>query len=118
MSPRISRGTPGSGQMRLAMAELEGPNLEAWAALLIEAQIASLEQRPARYVTKEALAHSIQAAIAALSDADEIRMTDILGRFDAASDGDACWAGRALFREGAALPEPERSQLARGLVQP
>jgi hypothetical protein len=114
----LSRGTPGSGQMTLAMAELEGPDLEDWAALLIEAQIASLEQRPAHYVTPKVLGHSIQAAIAALSDTDETRMTAILGRFEAASDGDACWAGRALFRQGAALPEPERSQLARGLVQP
>jgi hypothetical protein len=114
----LSRGTPGSGQMTLAMAELEGPDLEDWAGLLIEAQIASLQQRPARYVTQEVLAHSVQAAIAAMSDADEPRMGTILGQFAAASDGDACWVGRALFREGAALPEPERSQLARGLVQP
>jgi hypothetical protein len=104
--------------MTLAMTELDGPDLEDWAALLIEAQIASLEQRPARYVTQEVLAHSVQAAMAALPDAQEARISSILGRFDTASDGDACWAGRALFREGAALPEPERSQLARGLVQP
>jgi hypothetical protein len=45
-------------------------------------------------------------------------MGAVLGQFATASDGDACWVGRALFREGAALPEPERSQLARGLVQP
>jgi hypothetical protein len=114
----LSRGTPGGGQMTLAMTELDGPDLEDWAALLIEAQIASLEQRPARYVTQEVLAHSVQAAMAALPDAQEARISSILGRFDTASDGDACWAGRALFREGAALPEPERSQLARGLVQP
>jgi hypothetical protein len=114
----LSRGTPGSGQMTLAMAELEGPDLEDWAGLLIEAQIASLQQRPARYVTQEVLAHSVQAAIAALPEADEARMGAVLGRFATASDGDACWVGRALFREGAALPEPERSQLARGLVQP
>lgn len=114
----LSRGTPGGGQMTLAMAELDGPDLEDWAALLIEAQIASLEQRPARYVTQEVLAHSVQAAMAALPDAQEARIRSILGRFATASDGDACWAGRALFREGAGLPEPERSQLARGLVQP
>ncbi len=114
----LSRGTPGSGQMTLAMAELEGPDLEDWAALLIEAQIASLEQRPARHVTQDVLAHGVQAAIAALSDSDETRMTAILGRFQAASDRDACWAGRALFKQGAALPEPTRSQLALGLVQP
>lgn len=114
----LSRGTPGSGQMTLAMTELEAPDLEDWAGLLIEAQIASLEQRPARYVTQEVLAHSVQAAVAALPDADEARMGTILGQFATASDGDACWVGRALFREGAALPEPVRSQLARGLVQP
>jgi len=49
----LSRGTPGSGQMTLAMTELEGPALEDWAALLIEAQIASIEARPARHVTQE-----------------------------------------------------------------
>ena len=114
----LSRGTPGSGQMTLAMAQLEGPDLEDWAGLLIEAQIASLQQRPARYVTQDVLAHSVQAAIAALPEADEARMGAVLGQFATASDGDACWVGRALFREGAALPEPERSQLARGLVQP
>ncbi len=114
----LSRGTPAGGQMALAMTELEGADLEDWAALLIEAQIASLEQRPAHYVTQEALAHGVQAAMAALPDAEEPRMRSILDRFDSASDGDACWAGRALFREGAGLPEPERSQLARGFVQP
>jgi len=114
----LSRGTPGSGQMTLAMTELEGPALDDWAALLIEAQIASIEQRPARHVTQDVLAHSFQAAIAALPDSDETRMTDILGRYQGASDRDACWAGRALFKQGAALPEPERSQMALGLVQP
>ena len=52
----LSRGTPGSGQMALAMTEFEGPDLEDWAALLIEAQIASLEQRPARHLTQPTVA--------------------------------------------------------------
>ncbi len=114
----LARGTPGGGQMTLAMAALDGADLEDWAALLIGAQIASLEQRPTRSVTPELLARAVQAAMAALPDAEEARMQSILGRFDTASDGDACWAGRALFREGATLSEPARSQLARGLVQP
>ncbi|HKC40504.1 MAG TPA: hypothetical protein VKC15_13255 [Gemmatimonadales bacterium] len=114
----LSRGTPGSGQMTLAMTELEGPALEDWAALLIEAQIASIEARPARHVTQEVLAHSFQTAIAALPDSDETRITQILSKYQVASDRDACWAGRALFKQGAALPEPERSHMALGLVQP
>lgn len=114
----LSRGTPGNGQMTIAMAELEGSDLEDWAALLIEAQIASLEQRPARHVTQEVLAQSVQTAIAGLPDADAQRMRSILGRFQAASDGDVCWAGRELFKQGIALPEPERSHVALGFVQP
>ena len=114
----LSRGTPGSGQMTLAMTALEGPALEDWAALLIEAQIASIEERPARHVTPDVLAHSFQSAITSLPDSEETRLTAILGRYQAASDRDACWAGRALFKQGAALPEPERSQMALGLVQP
>jgi hypothetical protein len=114
----VSRGTPGSGQMTLAMATFEAADLEDWAALLIEAQIATLEQRPVRSVSQEVLANSIKGAIAALPDSEETRMTAILTRFQAASDGDACWAGRVLFRQGGALPEPARSQMALGLVQP
>lgn len=114
----LSRGTPGSGQMTLAMAELEGQDLEDWAGLLIEAQIASLEQRPARHVGAELLAHSLQTAIANLPDNEQTKISDILGQFQTASDGDACWAGRVLFQQGVALPEPERSQMARGLVEP
>jgi len=114
----MSRGTPGSGQMTLAMAKLEAPDLEDWAALLIEAQIATIEQRPARSVSQEVLSNSILGAIAALPDSEEARITAILGRFQAASDRDACWAGRVLFRQGGALPEPARSHMALGLVQP
>jgi len=114
----LSRGTPGSGQMTLAMAELEGQDLEDWAGLLIEAQIASLEQRPARHVGAEALAHSLQTAIANLPDNEQTKITDIISEFQTASDGDACWAGRVLFQQGVALTEPERSQMARGLVEP
>lgn len=114
----LSRGTPGSGQMTLAMAELEGPDLEDWAALLIEAQIASLERRPARRVSTEALAHGVQAAVAALPDVEATRLRTILGTFSTASDADICWAGRVLFQQGVVLPEPDRSNMARGLVQP
>lgn len=114
----LSRGTPGSGQMTLAMGELEGQDLEDWAGLLIEAQIASLEQRPARHVPAEAFAGGVQAAMANLPDNEETRITAIMSRFESASDADACWAGRVLFQQGVALTEPERSQMARGLVQP
>jgi len=114
----LSRGTPGSGQMTLAMTKFEAPDLEDWAGLLIEAQIASLEERPVRFVTKEVLANSILGAIAALPDSEETRITAILTSFQSASDRDACWAGRVLFRQGGALPEPGRSQMALGLVQP
>ena len=114
----LSRGTPGSGQMTLAMAELEGANLEDWAGLLIEAQIASLEQRPASHVSAELLAHSVQTAMANLPDHEQTRITGIMSRFQTASDADACWAGRVLFQQGVALTEPERSQMARGLVEP
>lgn len=114
----LSRGTPGSGQMTLAMTELEGPALEDWAALLIEAQIASIEQRPPRHVKQEALTQSFQVAISGMPDSEQTRLTEILGRYQGASDQDACWAGRALLRQGTALPEPERSLMALGLVQP
>lgn len=114
----LSRGTPGNGQMTLAMARLEGQDLEDWAALLIEAQIATLEQRPPRAVTPEVLAQSVQATIASLPDSEAVRLRTIFARFQTASDAEACWAGRALFAQGAALPEPTRSHLAVGLVQP
>ena len=114
----MSRGTPGNGQMTLAMAKLEGQDLEDWAALIVEAQIATLERRPARAVTPEALAQSVQATIASLPDSDAARLTNIFARFQTASNAEACWAGRALFAQGAALPEPTRSHLALGLVQP
>jgi uncharacterized lipoprotein YbaY len=104
--------------MTLAMTKFEAPDLEDWAGLLIEAQIASLEERPVRFVTKEVLANSILGAIAALPDSEETRITAILTSFQSASDRDACWAGRVLFRQGGALPEPARSQMALGLVQP
>lgn len=114
----LSRGTPGGGQMTLAMAELKGADLEDWAALLIEAQIASLEQRPARLVTPEALAHGVQAAVDALPASEAERLRTILGTFNTAPDRDVCWAGRVLFQQGVVLPEPDRSNMARGLVQP
>jgi len=114
----LSRGTPGSGQMTLAMAELEGQDLEDWAGLLIEAQIASLEQRPARHITAEVLAHSLQTAIANLPDNEQTRISSVMSQFQTATEADACWAGRVLFQQGVALTEPERSQMARGLVEP
>ena len=114
----LSRGTPGSGQMTLAMAELEGQDLEDWAGLLIEAQIASLEQRPARHIKAEVLAHSLQTAIANLPDNEQTRISSVMSQFQTATEADACWAGRVLFQQGVALPEPERSQMARGLVEP
>jgi hypothetical protein len=114
----IARGTPGSGQMTLAMAELEGPDLEDWVGVLVEAQIAQLEQREIMFMRPGTAVQSIQTAIAALPDSDETRMDDVLGRFATASDADACWAGRALFGQGAALQDPERRAFARALVQP
>lgn len=114
----LSRGTPGSGQMTLAMAELEGKDLEDWAGLLIEAQIASLEQRPERRVAPDGFARGVQTAMANLPDEEQTRITAIMSRFQAASDADACWAGRVLFQQGVALTEPERSNMARGLVEP
>jgi hypothetical protein len=114
----LARGTPGGGQMAIAMAELQGADLEDWAALLIEAQIASLEGRPARRVTPEALAHAVQAAVAALPESEAARMRTILATFMTAPERDACWAGRVLFQQGVVLPEPDRSNLGLGLVQP
>jgi hypothetical protein len=104
--------------MTFAMAQLEGQDLEDWAALLIEAQIATLERRPARAVTPEVLAQSVQAAIASLPGSEAERLRTVFARFQTASDAEACWAGRALFAQGAALPEPTRSHLALGLVEP
>jgi len=114
----LSRGTPGNGQMTFAMAELKGQDLEDWAGLLIEAQIASLEQRPARHVPPEAFARGVQTAMANLPDNEQTRITTIMSQFQTAPDAEACWAGRVLFQQGVALTEPERSQMARGLVQP
>lgn len=114
----LARGTPGGGQMAMAMAELQGADLEDWAALLIEAQIASLEKRPTRRVTPEALAHGVQAAVAALPASEAARMRTIFAIFMTAPERDACWAGRVLFQQGVVLPEPDRSNLALGLVQP
>lgn len=114
----LSRGTPGNGQMTLAMAKLEGQDMEDWSGLLIEAQIATLERRKVRGVTPEVLAQSVQATIASLPDSEATRLRIIFSRFQTASDAEACWAGRALFARGAALPEPTRSHLALGLVQP
>jgi hypothetical protein len=114
----LARGTPQGGQMAFAMAELKGVDLEDWAALLIEAQIASLEKRPARRVTPEALAHSVQEAVAALPAAEAARMRTILADFNTVPERDACWAGRVLFQQGVVLPESDRSTLALGLVQP
>ena len=114
----LARGNPGSGEMALAMSELEGIALEDWAALLIEAQIASIEQRPPRHVKQDALTQSFQVAISGMPDSAQTRLTEILGRYQGASDQEACWAGRALLKQGTALPEPARSQMALGLVQP
>jgi hypothetical protein len=114
----LARGNPGSGEMTLAMSKLEGGALEDWAALLIEAQIATLEQRPPRHVKQETLTQSFRVAIAGMPENEQARLTEILGRYQGANDQDACWAGRALLRQGNALPEPERSQMALGLVQP
>ena len=104
--------------MTLAMAELEGQDLEDWAGLLIEAQVASLEQRPAHHITAEVLAHSLQTAIANLPDNEQTRISSVMSQFQTATEADACWAGRVLFQQGVALTEPERSQMARGLVEP
>ncbi|HEV8266363.1 MAG TPA: hypothetical protein VGQ06_15550 [Gemmatimonadales bacterium] len=114
----IVRGNAGSSQMTLAMTQLQGPDLEDWIGLLVEAQVAQLEQRKAHEVTSAALTRSVEAAVASLPDSEQNRMGDVLSGLEAASDGDACWAGRGLFRQGAALPEPHRSTFARGLVQP
>lgn len=114
----LARGTPSEAQMTLAMVSLDSAALDEWMAVIVKSMIAAVEKHDFRTVAEEDVATALDAVVERLPDGDGERLMDALGTLEEVGDTDACWSGRVLYREILALSEPDRTVLARGLVQP
>lgn len=114
----LARGNPSEVQMTVALGGLDSAALDDWMGVLAKSMVAAVQNHAAPGVGQDEVSDAIQSVLERLPAEESERLVNGLGAIDRASDADACWTGRVLYREVVALAEPERGTLARGLVQP
>lgn len=113
----LARGNPSDAQMTLAMATLDSAALDDWMGMVVKSMVAAIQGPEAQAVGEDDVADALQQIVERLPGTEGERLMNTLGAIGDASDEEACWTGRVLYREILALGAPERLTLARGLVQ-
>ena len=97
------------------LKDLDTTSLALWLDLSRNAMLAELRQTPRPTVTDE----QVNAAFSALADSwpqADVDRLNALHDLSTASDTDACWVVRTLYRTATELPEPHGTVLVRALV--
>ena len=112
-----SRGTATPEQTAQMVAKLDSTSLDQWVRLSVRSMVAEINQKPKAFEGSEKdVAKMFESLDKGMSSDDSQRFHDIIGRFDKASNDDACWFGRQLYIAALALDGKRRDHALRTLV--
>jgi hypothetical protein len=100
-----------------ALAELDSALVERYMLATRQAVLAELKQSPPRQLSDDQLTDAFIAVYQRIPEKDRARFTAGYVQAQSASDADACWATRTLYRAWATLPEQQKRTLALGIAQ-
>jgi hypothetical protein len=99
------------------VAKLDSTALDEWVRLSVRAMVAEIRTKPKAFNgSQKDVAKMFESLDQAMSSSDSQRFHDIMGRFDKASNADACWFGQQLYRAALALDGKRREHALRTLV--
>ncbi|MBN6148998.1 hypothetical protein JR065_01490 [Xanthomonas sp. AmX2] len=114
----LARGGDAKNAQAMSDAMLQGlerlppAQIDAWFDISFQATDAQLSQRPPQPVAPAQVEAAMGKLITALPGEQQQRLARVLPQIASASDEDACWAARTLYREALAMDQPTRGQLA------
>lgn len=113
------RDTSTAAQLKEALEKLESKDLESFFTLSAEAVRAELQHLPPPTVVSGAdFPTAFGALLSALPEEQAERLAALLSRGPAqTADEEVCWAERTFLNALLSLNEPQRSLLARAVVQ-
>jgi len=112
-----SRGTATPDQTAQMVAKLDSVPLDDWVRLSVRAMVAEIKEKPKAFNgSQKDVGKMFESLDAAMSPSDSQRFHDVMGRFNKASNEDACWFGQQLYRAALALDGKRRDHTLRTLV--
>jgi hypothetical protein len=112
-----SRGTVTPEQTTQMVAGLDSTSLDEWVRLSIRAMVSEIREKPKAFSgSQKDVAKMFESLDQGMSSSDSQRFHDVMGRFDKASNEDACWFGQELYRAALALDGKRRDHALRTLV--
>jgi hypothetical protein len=112
-----SRGTATPDQTAQMVAKLDSVPLDDWVRLSVRAMMAEIREKPKAFNgSQKDVAKMFEDLDAGMSPKDSQRFHDVMGRFNKASNEDACWFGQQLYRAALALDGKRRDHTLRTLV--
>jgi hypothetical protein len=113
------RGDPNNGAAMLkGLEKLPPPQIERWFSISMKAIDAELNKTPPQPVAPAQVQAAMESLVRSLPEDQQQRLVRILPQITKASDDDACWAVRTMYRQALTMAEPVRGQLAWVFAQP
>jgi hypothetical protein len=112
-----ARGTVTPEQTAHMVAQLDSAAFEGWMLLSVRSMVAEVRGKPKAFSGSEKDITKMFGALAtAMTPEENDRFTGVMGRFEKASDEDACWFGQQLYRAALALDGKNREHALRTLA--
>jgi hypothetical protein len=112
-----ARGTATPEQTTQMVSKLDSVLLDDWVRLSVRAMMAEIKEKPKPFNgSQKDVSKMFESLHSAMSPDDSQRFHDIMGRFDKASNEDACWFGQQLYRAALALDGKRRDHTLGTLV--
>jgi len=112
-----ARGTATPDQTAQMVAKLDSVPLDDWVRLSVRAMVAEIKEKPKAFNgSQKDVSKMFESLDAAMSPSDSQRFHDVMGRFNKASNEDACWFGQQLYRAALGLDGKRRDHTLRTLV--
>ena len=101
-----------STAMLQGLEALPPAQIDRWFEISLKATDAQLSNTPPQTVAPADVQEAMNTLISSLPADQQQRLMKVLPQMAQASDADACWAARTLYRQALATKEPVRGQLA------
>ncbi|BCQ56596.1 MULTISPECIES: hypothetical protein [Burkholderia] len=99
-----------------AIARFDEADATAWFDFSLASAKAVLDNTPLAQPDRAAVTAALQKIVQQVPQADRQKFLDATSKPATATPADTCWAMRTLYRNAAALGEPDKAAIARGLV--
>lgn len=112
-----ARGTLPIPERASIIQSMDSLSMDSFADVAARALLAELRGSPPRFIaTEQQTAAFIEWVAGRLTDSDEERFMSALTAFDSASDDDACWVNRTMYRAALSGQGDERGTAVRILT--